>query len=195
MLSRLRLPDREWLNQLDRRVLWGAVAAGVLLIATVVGVIGSALVGKQEASGPVGASTPIPTATPFRPRVTPPGTAAPRPATFVEISASIPVSAKIPPLASPTASPEPGLWRIEGYVVDESGNPIENVCVVIGPVPCQLFTTKTNERGHYFLDVAQPLGGITTTFDFYFEYPGRETVWMRIIPTTSTFFNLVLRKV
>ena len=86
------------------------------------------------------------------------------------------------------------MWRIEGHVVDESGNPIENVCVVIGPVACQMFTTKTDERGHYFLDVAQPLSGVTTNFDFFFEYPGRETVWMRITPGGSTFFNLVLRK-
>jgi hypothetical protein len=192
VLSRLRLPDREWLTQLDRRVLWGGAAVGVL----VVGVIGFALTARDEARTPVSASTPtpVPSATAFRPRATPPGTPAPRPSSFVDASTSIPVSAKVPPLAVPTASPEPGLWRIEGHVVDESGTPIENVCVVIGPVGCQMFTTKTDERGHYFLDVARPLNGVTTNFDFFFEYPGRETVWMRITPSGSTFFNVVLRK-
>jgi hypothetical protein len=194
VLSRLRLPDREWLTQFDRRVLWGAAALVVLVVGTLVVVVVSALTANEEARAPVGSSTPIPAATAFRPRATPPGTAAPRPATFVDVTASIPVSDKVPPLASPTASPDPGLWRIEGHVVDESGTPIENVCVVIGPVACQTFTTKTDERGHYFLDVAQPLNGVTTNFDFFFEYPGRETVWMRVTPSGPTFFNLVLRK-
>ena len=58
------------------------------------------------------------------------------------------------------------------------------------------FTTKTDERGHWFLDIAS--GPITpqtqVNFDFFFEIPGRQTVWLRMTPTSSTVFNLVLRK-
>lgn len=81
-------------------------------------------------------------------------------------------------------------------MVDEGGTPIENVCVVIGPGGCQTFTTKTDERGHWFLDIAsgQVIAGISVNFDFYFEIPGRETVWLRMTPSSSTVFNLVLRK-
>ena len=111
----------------------------------------------QPSTSPVAVATPTPEPTPFRPRATPPGTPAPRPSTFVLISSSIPV--KVPPAPNPTATPEPGLWRLEGYVVDEQGQPIENVCVVIGPVGCQTYTTKTDERGHWFLDIAS--GAIT----------------------------------
>jgi hypothetical protein len=96
----------------------------------------------------------------------------------------------VPPLAAPTATPEPGLWRLEGYVVDESGQPIENVCVVIGPLGCQSFSPHTDERGYYFVDVA----AAQVTFDFYFEMPGHETVWWRTSPNGSTTFNLVLRR-
>jgi hypothetical protein len=177
---------------MDRRVLAGAAAASVLLVATVVGVLGFG--SKEQAPTAVASSTPLPTPTGFRVRATPPGTPAPRPSTFVGISSSIPV--KVPAGPLPTATPEPGLWRLEGYVVDESGNPIENVCVVIGPVGCQTFTTKTDERGHWSLDIASgPVTPLTqVTFDFYFEMPGRETVWLRMTPNSSTVFNLVLRK-
>jgi hypothetical protein len=179
----------------ERRVFLVAAGGGVLLLA----IVAFAFLGQGGASphpsAPVAVSpTPTPEPTPFRPRATPPGTPAPRPSTFVTISASIPV--KVPPAPRPTATPEPGIFRLEGYVVDESGSPIENVCVVIGPVGCQTFTTKTDERGHWFLDIAS--GPITATtqvsFDFYFEIPGRETVWLRMTPTSSTVFNLVLRK-
>jgi hypothetical protein len=166
----------------------------------VLGAIAFAVLGQGRASQPQASTSPVavatltPEPTPFRPRATPPGTPAPRPSTFVLISASIPV--KVPPAPNPTATPEPGLWRLEGYVIDESGNPIENVCVVIGPVPCQTFTTKTDERGHWSLDIASgPITPLTqVNFDFYFEIPGRETVWLRMTPTTSTVFNLILRK-
>jgi hypothetical protein len=100
-----------------------------------------------------------------------------------------------PPAPGPTATPEPGLWRVEGFVVDEAGKPIENVCVVIGPVSCQLFSPKTDERGHWFVDVAAAATALVQLeFDFYFEQPGRETVWLRANPQGPTVFNLVLRK-
>jgi hypothetical protein len=183
---------REWLGRLDRRVLGGAAAVGLLLIGTLAFVLATS---SPAARGPIATPVPTvePTETPRRPRATPPGTPAPRPATFVGIAASIPVSP--PPAPRATASPEPGLWRIEGYVVDEQGKPIENVCVVIGPTSCAPFSIKTDERGHYFIDVAA-VGSATNLlqFDFYFEYPGRETKWLRISPQTSTVFNLVLRR-
>lgn len=141
----------------------------------------------------VASPTVEPSATPPRVRSTPAGTAAPRPPTFVGISASIPVSPPAAPRSSPT--PEPGLWRLEGYVVDEAGKPIENVCVVIGPVACAQYSPKTDERGHYFVDIAA-VGSATLVqdFDFYFEIPGRQTVWLRMTPQGSTTFNAVLKR-
>jgi hypothetical protein len=199
----VRLPSAETLQtltqslrRLDRRVQLAAAGAGVLLLGAVgFAVLGPGLASRGEpAATPAAAPTATPAPTPFRPRATPPGTPAPRPSTFVLISSSIPV--KVPPAPRPTATPEPGLWRLEGYVVDEAGQPIENVCVVIGPVGCQTFTTKTDERGHWFLDIASaPVTPLTqVNFDFYFEIPGRETVWLRMTPNSSTVFNLVLRK-
>lgn len=76
-------------------------------------------------------------------------------------------------------------------MVDEDGKPLQSVCVVVGPRGCQRFSPHTDERGHYFLDIAQ---GGTTTFDFYFEMPGRETVWWRVTPTEPVEFNVVLRR-
>jgi len=125
------------------------------------------------------------------PRTTPPGTPAPAPSEAAVTS--VPVQTPSPkPAATPSPTPDPAVWRIEGTVVDEEGNPLEAVCVVIGPHGCKLFSPHTDENGHYFLDVAH--GDITTTFDFYFEMPGHQTVWWQVTPNGPTEFNVVLRK-
>ena len=178
------------LRALDPRVQIGAAVAVVVIIGAIVALAAS----PKSDTTPV-ATTPTlePSATPPRVRSTPVGTAAPRPATFVGIAASVPVSPPPAPRSSPT--PEPGLWRLEGYIVDEAGKPIENVCVVIGPVPCAQYSPHTDERGHYFVDIAAA-GSQTVllAYDFYFEIPGRQTVWLRMTPTGSVTFNAVLKR-
>ena len=178
------------------RALDPRVQIGVAVIATVLVVGGVVAMTSSPKSVPVSASAPPtvePSATPPRVRSTPVGTPAPRPSTFVGIAASIPVSPPPAPRSSPT--PEPGLWRLEGYIVDEAGKPIENVCVVIGPVPCAQYSPHTDERGHYFVDIAAA-GSQTVllAYDFYFEIPGRQTVWLRMTPTGSSTFNAVLKR-
>jgi hypothetical protein len=178
------------LRALDPRVQIGAAVVVVVLI-----VAGLFSVLRSETPPVTVTSTPTvePSATAPRVRSTPVGTAAPRPATFVGIAASIPVSPPPAPRSSPT--PEPGLWRLEGYIVDEQGKPIENVCVVIGPVGCAQYSPHTDERGHYFVDIAAA-GSQTVllAYDFYFEIPGRQTVWLRMTPTGSSTFNAVLKR-
>ncbi|MGH2796422.1 MAG: hypothetical protein ACRDM0_01820 [Thermoleophilaceae bacterium] len=97
------------------------------------------------------------------------------------------MEATIPP-ATPTAPPDPGLWRIEGVVVDEDGEPLVEVCIVIGPHGCQPFGPRTDERGAWFLDVAE--GG--AEFDFYFVKTGYQTIHWHVKPTGPTIFNVVL---
>lgn len=181
------------LRALDPRVRIGAAAVAVILVLG--GGIAVALGGPGGAARPATSAPPTvePAATAARVRSTPAGTAAPRPPTFVGISASVPVNPPAAPRSSPT--PEPGLWRLEGYIVDESGKPIENVCVVIGPVGCGQYSPKTDERGHYFVDIAA-VGTQTVplAYDFYFEIPGRQTVWLRMTPQGSTTFNAVLKR-
>jgi hypothetical protein len=180
------------LRALDPRVRIGAAAvAAVLVLGGIAVVAFSPKTGTVPAA--VGSPTPEPPATPPRVRSTPVGTPAPRPANFVGISASIPVSPPPAPRSSPT--PEPGLWRLEGYIVDESGKPIENVCVVIGPVPCAQYSPHTDERGHYFVDIAAAgTQTVLLAYDFYFEIPGRQTVWLRMTPQGSTTFNAALKR-
>jgi len=180
------------LRALDPRVQIGAaVVAAVLVVGGVLAITSA----PKVATTPTATTSPTvePSATPARVRSTPTGTAAPRPATFVGIAASVPVSPPPAPRSSPT--PEPGLWRLEGYIVDEQGKPIENVCVVIGPVPCAQYSPHTDERGHYFVDIAAA-GSQTVllAYDFYFEIPGRQTVWLRMTPTGSSTFNAVLKR-
>jgi hypothetical protein len=178
------------LRALDPRVQIGAAVAVVVILGAIV-----AFAASPRTTTPVAQASPTeePSATPARVRSTPVGTPAPRPATFLTIAASISVSPPPAPRSSPT--PEPGLWRLEGYIVDEAGKPIENVCVVIGPIPCAQYSPHTDERGHYFVDIAAA-GSQTVllAYDFYFEIPGRETVWLRMTPTGSTTFNAVLKR-
>jgi hypothetical protein len=182
------------LRALDPRVRIGAAVVAVLLV------LGGGLAVALSQNTPttpvaVASSTPTvePPATPPRVRSTPIGTPAPRPATFVRAEDSIHVNPRPAPRSSPT--PEPGLWRLEGYMIDESGNPIENVCVVIGPIPCTQYSPKTDERGHYFVDIAAAgTNTVLLAYDFYFEIPGRETIWLRLTPTASIIFNAVMKK-
>ena len=124
------------------------------------------------------------------PPPTPEGTPAPQPTAAVDTNAS--ASVKPPAKASPTATAQPGLWRVEGYVVDDSGSALANVCVVVGPHGCQKYSPHTDERGHYFLDVAATTDP-PASFDFYFEMPGRETIWWHFTPTGPIEFNVVLK--
>ena len=142
--------------------------------------------GAAAASASPGEETPVPS-----PRTTPPGTPAPAPSEAVVTSEPV-VTPTPRPEATPTPTPDPAVWRLQGYVVDEAGEPLEAVCVVVGPRGCQPFSPHTDENGHYFLDVAH--GEITTTFDLYFEMPGHQTVWWQVTPNGPTEFNVVLRK-
>jgi hypothetical protein len=140
----------------------------------------AAATSQAEATAPVAVATPE-------------GTPAPKPSEAVDTAASASVTPPSPPAAATaTPPPQPGLWRVEGYVVDESGNPLKNVCVVVGPHGCQKFSPHTDEQGHYFLDVAAATE-VKTSFDFYFETPGRETVWWHFTPTGPIEFNVVLK--
>lgn len=128
---------------------------------------------------------------PPTPVPTPSGTPAPVPSEATVESAEI-VTPSPKPAATPIPTPDPATWRLEGTVVDEAGNPLEAVCVVVGPHGCQRYSPHTDENGHYYLDVAH--GDITTKFDFYFEMPGHQTVWWEVTPNGPTVFNVVLRK-
>jgi hypothetical protein len=162
--------------------------AGLVNVATVATPTANPTVG----STPTGLSVPV-TVVPTEPPPTPEGTPAPKPSEAVDTAASASVSPPSPAAAATaTPSPQPGLWRVEGYVVDESGNPLRSVCVVVGPHGCQKFSPHTDDQGHYFLDVAAATD-VKTSFDFYFEMPGRETVWWHFTPDGPIEFNVVLK--
>lgn len=141
--------------------------------------------GEPSASAkasPAPAESVVPT-----PRTTPPGTPAPTPDEVTVASAEI---ATPPPAPTATRTPQPGLWRLGGYIVDESGVPLSGVCVVVGPHGCKEFSPHTDDRGYWWLDIAEG----TSTFDFYFERPGFNTVWWHVTPTGAIEHNVVLTK-
>lgn len=162
------------------------------------GLVAAALILASLActSTPTTSNSPSPSATDAQvaaaiptPRTTPPGTPGPKPSEPTAASASIDIPAESPN-AKPTPTPEPAVWRLQGYVVDEDGKPIASACVVIGAKGCQTWSPHTDERGHYFIDIAHG----KTVFDFYFEMPGYKTVWWHVQPEGPTEFNVVLAK-
>jgi len=169
----------------------GIVAILILLLAMVpLALSGAGLMNVAVAPTPTSSFQATPSA---EPTATPEGTPAPKPSEAVDTAASASITPPTPPpSATPTASPQPGLWRVEGYVVDESGTPLKNVCVVVGPHGCQKYSPHTDDQGHYFLDVAANKD-VTTAFDFYFEMPGRQTVWWHFTPGGPIEFNVVLK--
>jgi hypothetical protein len=179
----------------------GIVAILILLLSMVplalsgvglVNVVVAPTAAPADTTVPAGISVPVSIA-PTEPPPTPEGTPAPKPSVAVDTGASASINLPTPPAsATPTPSPQPGLWRVEGYVVDESGNPLKNVCVVVGPHGCQKYSPHTDDQGHYYLDVAASKD-VTTAFDFYFETPGRETVWWHFTPAAPIKFNVVLK--
>jgi hypothetical protein len=95
------------------------------------------------------------------------------------------------PPATATPTPDPAVWRFEGQIVDAEGNPLKDVCVVIGPRGCLRASPHTDDRGVYYFDVPQ----ITTVeYDLYFMKAGYAVVWAHVQPAAPTIFNVILRK-
>ena len=94
--------------------------------------------------------------------------------------------------ATPTPSPDPAVWRVEGVIVEEGTRlPIREVCVVIGPHGCQRGSVRTDSRGVFYIDVPQ---NPTVFYDLYFVKDGFWTVWFRIKPEGPSVYNLALTK-
>ena len=99
-----------------------------------------------------------------------------------------PAATKAP--ATPTPSPDPNVWRVEGVILDDATKlPIHEVCVVIGPHGCRRGSIRTDSRGVFFIDVPK---NPTVFYDLYFVRDGYGTVWFRIRPEGPSVYNLAL---
>jgi hypothetical protein len=97
------------------------------------------------------------------------------------------------PRPTPTPYPPPtveGLWRIEGMVSDETNQPIEGVCLAIGPVGCQPVSPRSDKDGTFYFDL--PVANVD--YDFHFIKAGYQQLDVRIHPTGPSTFNYVLRR-
>jgi hypothetical protein len=91
------------------------------------------------------------------------------------------------------ATPTPDIgagaaYRMEGVVVDESGTPLANVCIAIGPNGCQDHSPRTDVRGVYFIDFP----AAEVDYDLHFTKDGYKDFDQRLKPTRSTVLNIVL---
>jgi hypothetical protein len=115
----------------------------------------------------------------------------PTPAQLVAIgpSGTVVMIAATQPPATPTPGIGPGAdYRMEGVVVDASGAPLVNVCIVIGPNGCRDHSPHTDARGVYFIDF--PAGEVE--YDLHFIKDGYTEFDQRVKPTRNTVLNVVL---
>jgi hypothetical protein len=77
---------------------------------------------------------------------------------------------------------------MEGVVVDESGAPLIDVCIVIGPNGCRDHSPHTDARGVYFIDFP----AAEVDYDLHFTKDGYTELDQRLKPTRSTVLNIVL---
>jgi hypothetical protein len=90
-----------------------------------------------------------------------------------------------------TATPDIGAgaaYRMEGVIVDESGTPLADVCIAIGPNGCQVHSPRTDARGVYFIDFP----AAEVDYDLHFTKDGFKEFDQRLKPTRSTVLNIVL---
>src|SRR5207237_6218642 len=128
-----------------------------------------------QSPSPRGIAVPV-TVTATEPPPTPEGTPAPHPSEAVDTGASASFTPPSPRAsATPTASPQPGLWRVEGYVVDESGNPQKTFGVAAVRQAGRKTGPHTAAQGHTCLAVPGTRGA-RTAFDFYSACHGPRTV-------------------
>jgi hypothetical protein len=134
----------------------------------------------------------------------PPATTAAAPSQAVSTSSPVPTAAQLVAIGpsgtvvmiaatQAPATPTPGIgpgadYRMEGVVVDGSGAPLVNVCIVIGPNGCRDHSPHTDARGVYFIDF--PAGEVD--YDLHFIKAGYIEFDQRVKPTRNTVLNVVL---
>lgn len=174
----------------DRRILAaGAAAIVVVAAAAVVATRGAPGAIVPLSTAPIHA--PITSPLPEVPSPTAPASVGALPLGASEVATTSAPVRSAPPPPTPTPTPDPLVWRFEGRVVDEGGDPLKDVCISIGPRGCQRFSPHTDDRGVYFVDLPQ---NATVVYDLYFQKDGYLTVWYEVQPNAPTVFNVILRK-
>jgi hypothetical protein len=118
-------------------------------------------------------------------------TPVPTPAQLIAIGSKGNVLMIAPTRPPATATPDIGAgaaYRMEGVVVDESGTPLADVCIAIGPNGCQVHSPRTDARGVYFIDFP----AAEVDYDLHFTKDGFTEFDQRLKPTRSTVLNIVL---
>ena len=168
-----------------------AIGTAALVLAAVVVIALSRSAPPPVTGVPAVTPTPVatgPTASPT-PFVAPQRTEVAIPAEVLEV-APLP-SVTIKPPATPTPSPDPAIWRIEGLIVDDKGEPITEACVSVGRRGCLAFSPRTDDRGVFYFEVP-PI--TTIEYDLYFFKEGYRVAHLRFRPTSAAAFGVALSR-
>lgn len=91
---------------------------------------------------------------------------------------------------SPTPAPLPTVWRLDGVVIDESGKPIQGVCVGLGPAVCTDTNPRTDAKGRWFIDLPKA----AVDYEFHFTKAGFKQFDMPIRVVTPQTFRITLAR-
>lgn len=100
--------------------------------------------------------------------------------------ASAPATASPSLKATPTA--QSGMWRVQGTITDAQKQPIEGVCVGVGPAVCTPTNPRTDSQGHWFIDFP----AVSVEYDLHFTKDGYQPGSTRIKLTGPQILGVVL---
>ena len=140
-----------------------------------------------SASSPT--ATPVPTGTET---LAPVASESATPTPLANIAQAEPaVTYSPPPPPTPWPTVAPGLWRWQGVVVDPSGQPVDGVCIAVGPHGCQPSSPRTDARGAWYIDFPQ---AAAVSYDLHFAKDGFQTFDVRVTPTSGWTLDVTLKE-
>ncbi len=100
------------------------------------------------------------------------------------------VSASPSPTQTPIGTLAPGVWRLDGLVIDDAGKPLQGVCVGVGPAICTDVNPRTDSDGKWFIDIPKA----AVDYEFHFTKVGYKQFDMPIHAVTSQTFTIKLTR-
>lgn len=90
--------------------------------------------------------------------------------------------------ATPTA--QSGMWRVQGTITDTQKQPIEGVCVGVGPAVCTPTNPRSDSQGHWFIDFP----AVSVEYDLHFTKDGYQPGATRVKLTGPQILGVVLTR-
>jgi hypothetical protein len=95
--------------------------------------------------------------------------------------------------APASKSPVPtqlGTWRVQGTITDTAVEPLEGVCIGVGPAVCTPTNPRTDAQGRWFIDFP----AVPVDYEMHFTKEGYKPVSVRVTLTGPQVVGVVLER-